>query len=138
MPLLRRLVVGFPPRRPWFEPGSVHVGFVFDKMALGPVLSEYFRFPPPLIPPTAPHSSPSIIQRGYNRPNSGRVTKWTQSHFILKNQIKSKNITQEHQYVSAVSVTEVNSFPINQTQLAPRTLLPRGRKQIRFPKCCVP
>jgi hypothetical protein len=27
-PLLRRLVVGFPPRRPGFKTGSVHVGFL--------------------------------------------------------------------------------------------------------------
>jgi hypothetical protein len=31
-----------------------------------------------LIPPTAPHSS-SIIRGWYNRPISGRRTKWTQS-----------------------------------------------------------
>jgi hypothetical protein len=37
-------------------------------------------FPLPiLIPPTAPHSS-SIIRGWYNRSNSGRRTKWTQSH----------------------------------------------------------
>jgi hypothetical protein len=40
-----------------------------------------FRFPLPiLIPPSAPHSSPSIIRVWYNRPISGRRTKWTQSH----------------------------------------------------------
>jgi hypothetical protein len=32
-----------------------------------------------LIPPTAPHSS-SIIRGWYNKPVSGRHTKWTQSH----------------------------------------------------------
>jgi hypothetical protein len=32
-----------------------------------------------LIPPTVLHSS-SIIRRWYNRPTSGRRTKWTQSH----------------------------------------------------------
>jgi hypothetical protein len=38
------------------------------------------RLPLPiLIPPTAPHSS-SIIRCWYNRPVSGRRTKWTQSH----------------------------------------------------------
>jgi hypothetical protein len=36
---------------------------------------------PILIPPTAAHSSSSSIIRGwYNRPNSGRRTKWTQSN----------------------------------------------------------
>jgi hypothetical protein len=44
-----------------------------------------FRFPLPiLIPPTAPHSS-SIIRGWYNRPVSGRRTKWTQSHPTSKN-----------------------------------------------------
>jgi hypothetical protein len=40
------------------------------------------RFPLPiLIPPTAPHSSSSSTIRGwYNRPISGRRTKWIQSH----------------------------------------------------------
>jgi hypothetical protein len=42
------------------------------------------RFPLPiLIPPTAPHSS-SIIRGWYNRPVSGRRTKWTQSHPTLR------------------------------------------------------
>jgi hypothetical protein len=31
-----------------------------------------------LIPPTAPQSS--VIRGWYNKPNSGRRTKWTQSH----------------------------------------------------------
>jgi hypothetical protein len=40
VPWLRRLVAGLPPRRPGFDPGSVHVGIVVDKVALGQV------FPP--------------------------------------------------------------------------------------------
>jgi hypothetical protein len=44
-PWLKQLVAGFPPRRPGFEPGSSHVGFVVDKVALGQVFSEYFGFP---------------------------------------------------------------------------------------------
>jgi hypothetical protein len=35
---------------------------------------------PFLFPPSAPHSSSSIIWSWYNRPVSGRRTKWTQSH----------------------------------------------------------
>jgi hypothetical protein len=38
---LKRLVAGFPPRRP----GSGQVGFVVDKVAPGQVFSEYFGFP---------------------------------------------------------------------------------------------
>jgi hypothetical protein len=45
VPWLRRLVVGFPPRWPGFEPRSGHVGFVVDKVALGRVFREYFCFP---------------------------------------------------------------------------------------------
>jgi hypothetical protein len=44
VPWLKRLVAGFPPRRPGFASGQ-HVGFVVDKAALGQVFSEYFGFP---------------------------------------------------------------------------------------------
>jgi hypothetical protein len=44
VPWLRRLVAGLPPRRPGFDPGSVHVGFVVDKVALGQVFSQVLRF----------------------------------------------------------------------------------------------
>jgi hypothetical protein len=36
---------GFSLLRPGFEPGSDHVGFVVDKVALGQVSSKYFGFP---------------------------------------------------------------------------------------------
>jgi hypothetical protein len=39
VPWLRRLVAGLSPRRPRFDPGSVHVGFVVDRVALGQVFS---------------------------------------------------------------------------------------------------
>jgi hypothetical protein len=42
---LRRLVAGFPPRRPKFDPGSGHAGFVVDEVSLGQVFSEYFVSP---------------------------------------------------------------------------------------------
>jgi hypothetical protein len=49
VPWLRRLVAGLPPRRPGFDLGSVHVGFVVDKVALGQVFPpEYFGFPLPV------------------------------------------------------------------------------------------
>lgn len=31
------VVLGFSPRRPWFEPRTVHLEFVVDKVALGQV-----------------------------------------------------------------------------------------------------
>jgi hypothetical protein len=38
------LVAGFPPRRPGFEPGSGHVGFVIDKAVLGQIFPGYSGF----------------------------------------------------------------------------------------------
>jgi hypothetical protein len=46
VPWLRRLVAGLPPRRPGFDPESVHVGFVVDKVAQGQVVPRVLRFPP--------------------------------------------------------------------------------------------
>jgi hypothetical protein len=40
---LSRLVAGLPPRRPGFDPGLVHVGFVVDKVALGQVFPRVIR-----------------------------------------------------------------------------------------------
>jgi hypothetical protein len=37
VPWLRQLATGLPPHRPRFDPGSVHVGFVVEKVALGQV-----------------------------------------------------------------------------------------------------
>ena len=34
VPWLRRSVAGLSPRRPSFDPGSIHVGFLVDKVAL--------------------------------------------------------------------------------------------------------
>jgi hypothetical protein len=44
VPQLMLLVAGSPQRGPGFEPGSGHVGFVVDKVALGKRLSEYYGF----------------------------------------------------------------------------------------------
>jgi hypothetical protein len=46
VPWLRRLVAGLSLWRPVFEPRSVHVGFVVDKVALGQVFSRELRFSP--------------------------------------------------------------------------------------------
>jgi hypothetical protein len=45
VPYLRRLVAGFPLRRPGFEPVLGNVKFVVEKVALQQVFSEYFCFP---------------------------------------------------------------------------------------------
>jgi hypothetical protein len=49
MPWLRSLVAGLPRR----TPGSIHVGFVVDKVALGQVFLRVLRFSPVnIIPPS--------------------------------------------------------------------------------------
>jgi hypothetical protein len=64
-----RSLGGFSPRRSEFEPGSNRVGSVVDRAAVEQVFPEYFGFPfHSFIPLTAPQSSPSMIQGGYNRP----------------------------------------------------------------------
>ena len=46
VPWLRRLGAGLSPRRPSFDPGSVHVVFVVDKVALGQVFPRVLQFSP--------------------------------------------------------------------------------------------
>jgi hypothetical protein len=41
---LKRLVTGLSPRRPGFAPGSIHVGFVVDTVALRHVFLRVLRF----------------------------------------------------------------------------------------------
>jgi hypothetical protein len=52
VPWLRRLVAGLSLSRPGSDPGSVHVGFVVEKVALGQVFPRVLRFSPvSFIPP---------------------------------------------------------------------------------------
>jgi hypothetical protein len=51
MPRLKRLVAGLSPRRPGFAPGSIHVGFVVDKVALGRFSPSTSVSPANIIPP---------------------------------------------------------------------------------------
>jgi hypothetical protein len=44
VPHHKRLVAGFLPRRPGFDPGSGHMTFVVDRVALRQVFFEYFSF----------------------------------------------------------------------------------------------
>jgi hypothetical protein len=55
MPWLRRLLVGLPLRRTGFHPGSVHVGFVVDKVVLGRVFLRVLRFSPVSVIPLVLH-----------------------------------------------------------------------------------
>jgi hypothetical protein len=81
VPQLRRLVAGLPPRgaRVRSEVRSCWICGGQSGIEAGFLL--VLRFPLPiLIPPTAPHSPSSFIRGWYNKSNSGRRTKWTQSH----------------------------------------------------------
>jgi hypothetical protein len=68
VPWLRCLVSGLSPRRPRFASGSVHVGFVVDKVTLGQVFTPVLWFS-------------YIIWGMNNRPVGGRSSE-TQSHPI--------------------------------------------------------
>jgi hypothetical protein len=60
-------------------------GFCGGQSGTGAGFLRVFRFTLPiLIPPNAPHSS-YIIRGWYNRPLSGRSTKWTEAHPSPKN-----------------------------------------------------
>jgi hypothetical protein len=61
VPSLRRLVAGFPPRRPGF-PSEQHVGFVVDKAALGQVFFEYFGFSRQSFNQFLHHNYPGLAQ----------------------------------------------------------------------------
>jgi hypothetical protein len=74
VPWLRRLVAGLSPRKPGFDPGSVHVGFVVDKVALGQVFPRVLRsspvnFIPPVLHSTEKRKKPIIFITGlHNKP----------------------------------------------------------------------
>jgi hypothetical protein len=51
MPWLKRLVAGLSLRRPGFASGSIHVGFVVDKVALGNFSPSTSVYPANIIPP---------------------------------------------------------------------------------------
>jgi hypothetical protein len=73
-PSLRRLVAGFPPRRPGFKPGSVHVGFCDGQKW------RWGRFSPSTsVSPANLHSTNfstiifTITRRWHNRPGVAAV-----------------------------------------------------------------
>jgi hypothetical protein len=59
VPWLRSLVTGLSLRRPGFAPGSIHVGFVADKVSLGQVLLRVLRFSPANI---SSHCRPTCLR----------------------------------------------------------------------------
>jgi hypothetical protein len=54
-PWVRQLVAGLTPRRPGFDHGLVHVGFVVDKEALGQVYPLVLRVFPLIFIPSVLH-----------------------------------------------------------------------------------
>jgi hypothetical protein len=56
VPWLRQLVASLRLWRPRFVPGSVHVGFMVDKVALGQVFLQVLLFPPVSIIPPGLHT----------------------------------------------------------------------------------
>jgi hypothetical protein len=69
LPYLMRLVAGFPPRRPGFEPG--HVRSVVDRAALVLIFSKYLGFPCHFHS-TNCYTMLTIIQGCYSRSINGR------------------------------------------------------------------
>jgi hypothetical protein len=64
------------------------------------------RFPLPIIPPIAPYSSSSNNRGWYNRPNSGRRAKWTQSRPPLKKVISVKcKENSDHSFCTSLRIT---------------------------------
>jgi hypothetical protein len=99
VPYFGRLVAHFPPRRrPVFEPASSHVGFVVDKAAMEQVSPSSSVSP-------ANHSTDCstliIIWEWYNRPNSGRSTKWTHCLTVVSN--ARQTMSDELEYVTKSS-----------------------------------
>jgi hypothetical protein len=98
---LRRLVAGFPSRRPGFKPGSDHMGFVVDKAAVGQVFYDYFCF--------TYQSSHRIHHPGPVQ--SGRRTKLTQSDPLQE--IKRRKLYSLYKsFVRYVCISLANTFEI--------------------------
>jgi hypothetical protein len=70
LPWLRRLVAGLSLRSPGFALGSIHVGFVVDKVTLGQVFLRVFRFFPVSI------ITPSFSVRIYRLVDEQYVHQW--------------------------------------------------------------
>jgi hypothetical protein len=80
MQWLARLVAGLSKRRPELPPGSVHIGFVVDKVALRQVCHRVIRFDPVNIIPPLLHINSRIIWRTDNGPVKGRRSIETEYH----------------------------------------------------------
>jgi hypothetical protein len=76
----------FPTTVAWVRAQVRLCGICGGQSGTGAGFLRVLLFPLPiLIPTAAPHSSSSIIRSWYNKPISGRCTKWTQSHLTPRN-----------------------------------------------------
>jgi hypothetical protein len=69
-----------PTEAAWVRAPVRSSGIYGGQSGTGVGFLRVLRFSLPIIPLTASHSSSSTIRGQYNRPNSGRRTKWTHSH----------------------------------------------------------
>jgi hypothetical protein len=68
-----RLLAGFSPWWPGFDPKSGHVGFMVDEVALGLDFSEYFGFPCQFVFRQLLHAHLSYYRRYYSHDTSSVV-----------------------------------------------------------------
>jgi hypothetical protein len=74
----------FPTAAARVRDGFRSSGIFGGQSGTGVGFLQVLPFPLPIrIPPIVPQSSSSVIWGQYNRPNSGRSTKWTQSHPMM-------------------------------------------------------
>jgi hypothetical protein len=88
----------FSPRRSGFAPGSVHMNFVVDKVALGQVLFRVLRFSPVNVIPPLLHIHSYII-RGMNKGHF----KTTTPNQIFKLQVRIFFVTQTGSWAHSAS-----------------------------------
>jgi hypothetical protein len=130
VPWLRRLVAGLLSRRPGFDPWSVHVGFMVDKVALGQVFfSSTSVFPVSFIPPVLHYTEKRkkkliiFITRLHNKPQgsgasvasaAGPFT--TENTYTLCQNVSTKTklllliISQQRNMLKCKSVEDRSSF----------------------------
>jgi hypothetical protein len=117
VPWLKRLVAGLSPRRPVFASGSIHVGFVVDKVALGQVFLRVLRFSPVnIIPPllhiylSPPHEvcDSSDLTAHYHHLGPKLQSSFLTQHFGWK-QNKKVNV-----YIYYYQATTVLSYKMTQ------------------------
>jgi hypothetical protein len=75
-----------PTAAAWIRAQVRTCGICGGQSGAGENFLRVLRFHLPILnPPTAPHSSSFIIRGWYNKPISGRRTKWTESHPTPRN-----------------------------------------------------